>query len=278
MTARAMKPLACLLFAICLSGFSAQAEGPEGGIAAITKPSGDVVLSFVRPGRIVQILVKEGDHVAKGQLLARQDDSEESKALELYKSKAEDKTQVEAQIMIEQQSATDAKNLTKVGASSAYEKDHAVLQQKVDAAKIEIAKRQQEQDGYQYEQNLAIVEKTKLYSPITGTVEELLVHEGESVDNQNMKVLRIVNVDPMWVEVQVPYAQGQDLKEGDSAQIHLSNKSNLDGHVIHVASVSDAASSTVMVRVEAANPNMRKLGEHVTVSFNTPKVASAGQP
>ncbi|HUO10551.1 MAG TPA: efflux RND transporter periplasmic adaptor subunit [Phycisphaerae bacterium] len=254
-----------------------RADTTPDGIPAITKPSQDVILSFVRPGRVVEILVKEGEHVEKGQLLARQDDSEESKALALYKSKAEDMTQIDAQKFIEQQSAKDAENLKKSGAGSQYEKDHAVLQDKVDAAKIKIAESQHEQDVDQYEQNLAIVEKTKLYAPISGLVEELLVHQGESVDTQNMKVMRLVNIDPMWVEVPVPFSQAQELKDGDVAQIRLSNRAILAGKVIHVASVAESASDTLLVRVEVANPEHRKLGERVNVSFNA-KVASAGQP
>lgn len=249
----------------------------SGGIEAITKPSQDVTLSFVRPGRVVEILVKEGDHVEKGQLLARQDDSEELAALALYKSKAEDMTQVDAQKIIEQQSKTDAENLKKTGASSQYEVQHAVLQQKVDAAKIQIAEKQHEQDVDQYQQNQAIVEKTKLYAPFSGTVEELLIHQGESVDTQNMKVMRLVKTDPMWMDVAVPYAEGERLKEGDPAEVKLSNNQTLSGKVIHVASVADSASDTLRVRVEVPNPEHRKLGERVSVSFSAPKVAAASQ-
>src|SRR5271154_4577645 len=102
MTARATNRLACLLLAACFIGPSfgaADAPAPDPKpIDAITKPSQDVILSFVRPGRVVEILIKEGDHVQKGQLLAHQDDSEEGKSLAYYQSKAEDTTQLEAQV------------------------------------------------------------------------------------------------------------------------------------------------------------------------------------
>ena len=279
MPARAFSRLACIFVAIAFASPMLGADVPtDGWIDAITRPSQDVTLSFVRPGRVVEIKVKEGDHVEKGQLLAQQDDSEESKALALYKSKAEDMTQVEAQKIIEQQSANDATNLKKSGAASTYEKEHAILQEKVDAAKIEIALKQHEQDVDQYEQNQAVVEKTKLYAPFSGTVEELLLHQGESVDSQNMKVMRLVDVDPMWMDVPVPYSQGAQLKEGDPAQVKLSNNQVTTGKVIHVASVAESGSDTLRVRVEVPNPDHRKLGEKVSVSFSTVKVAAAGQP
>ena len=281
MPARAFSRLACVIVAIAFTGpmLGADAPSSNGEIDAISKPSQDVTLSFVRPGPVVELKVKEGDHVEKGQLLAQQDDSEEIKALALYKSKAEDNTQVEAQKIIQAQSAQDYKNLTELkDAGSRYERDHARLQAQIDEAKIHIAEKQQEQDRDQFEQNQAIVEKTKLYAPFAGTVEELLVHQGESVDTQNMKVMRLVNVDPMWVEVPVPYAQGEQLKDGDPAQVKLSNSKVVTGKVIHVASVAESASDTLRVRVEVPNPEHRKLGERVSVSFSTAKVAAAGQP
>ena len=148
----------------------------------------------------------------------------------------------------------------------------------MDAAKIQIAEKQHEQDVDLFEQNQAIVGKTKLKAPFAGTVEELLIHEGESVDTQSMKVMRLVNVDPMWVEVPVPFAQGAQLKDGDPAQVKLSSDKVLTGKVIHVASVAESASDTLRVRVEVPNPERRKLGERVSVSFSTAKVAAAGQP
>ena len=97
MPASAFSRLACVFVAIAIASpvLAADAPSGDGWIDAITKPSQDVTLSFVRPGRVVTIKVKEGDEVQKGDVLAQQDDSEESKALALYKSKAEDMTQVE---------------------------------------------------------------------------------------------------------------------------------------------------------------------------------------
>ena len=47
------------------------------GLEAITKPSQDVKLAFVRPGRIGAVHVKEGQRVQAGQLLMEQDDQAE---------------------------------------------------------------------------------------------------------------------------------------------------------------------------------------------------------
>ena len=76
----------CLGFCLCVPGAVCEAAD----IAAITRPSEDVTLSFVMPGRIAKVLVKEGDEVKAGQLLVQQDDAAELVQLEQLKAEAED--------------------------------------------------------------------------------------------------------------------------------------------------------------------------------------------
>ena len=73
----------CCLFKIALkfllSGYlvffyQVNARAADGGIEAVTRPSADVLLSFVNAGKIREIAVKEGDLVKKGQILLRQND------------------------------------------------------------------------------------------------------------------------------------------------------------------------------------------------------------
>ena len=58
---------------------------PNDSIEAITRPSKDPMLSFVRSGRIAQVMVKKGDVVQAGQLLVRQDDAAEQVQVEQLK-------------------------------------------------------------------------------------------------------------------------------------------------------------------------------------------------
>ena len=41
-------------------------------VEAITKPSQDVTLSFVHPGLVAQVMVKEGDHVNKDDVVVKE--------------------------------------------------------------------------------------------------------------------------------------------------------------------------------------------------------------
>src|ERR671930_587059 len=66
---------------------AAQAEAPAGGGGAgatsmseksFTKPSQEVDLDFSAPGLVIEVNIKEGDAVQKGQVLAKQDVSVEA--------------------------------------------------------------------------------------------------------------------------------------------------------------------------------------------------------
>jgi RND family efflux transporter MFP subunit len=248
-------------------------------IDAFTKGSQDVILSFDRPGRLVELPVKEGDTVKANQLVAKQDDSEEEAAASFAKFTAEDQTTIKAEQAVLEQKRVDLKNLINSNAGSLYERDQAKLEVTVEEAKVTLQQSQQTENQYKYQQAKAALDKTRLFSPIDGVVQETRVQVGESVDVQNMKVIRIVKLDPLWIDVAVPFAQAEQLKLQDPATVTLSNKETRPGHVIHVAAVADSASDTLLVRVEVANPDQRKAGERVGVTFPTAgRVASLDNP
>ena len=63
-----------LILSIAIPAAPNQADF-ETVVAAITAPSADVTLSFVQPGRIAKVNIKEGQSVKIGQLLVQQDDA-----------------------------------------------------------------------------------------------------------------------------------------------------------------------------------------------------------
>jgi multidrug resistance efflux pump len=107
-------------------------------------------------------------------------------------------------------------------------------------------------------------------SPIDGRIEKIDVEVGESV-NALTEVIRVVRTDPLWVDAPVPLQEGLRLKPGMTARIQIvgagPGEEALEGRVIFVSSVADAASGTLRVRLEVPNKSGRPAGEHVLVSF-----------
>jgi HlyD family secretion protein len=273
----ALLMVASLMTAISTPGLAQESARPK-GYQAVTKPSKDVLISFVRPGRVVEMLVDVGDEVKAGQLVARQDDAEEKAALAIDERKAKDETQVNAQITIMKQKQKEAERMRASGDSvGILELEAAELQAKVEEARVAMSKEQREQDNLKFQQSTIAVEKLKLLSPIDGVIAQRLLEKGETADGGNMKALRIVQLDPLRIEVAVRIAEARKLKEGNAASIAFSDKTRV-GKIMRIFPVGDAASETMIVRVEVPNPDKLSSGEKVFVDFTPAGAGVAAKP
>jgi Cu(I)/Ag(I) efflux system membrane fusion protein len=155
------------------------------------------------------------------------------------------------------------------GAASRLEVDQARLDVTIAELSVELAKLQQEQYQSQYDQQRLLIERMRLESPVNGTVEQVLIEEGESVDALE-KVVRVVNVDPLWIDAPVPLHQTAGLKPGAEVAVEFTapGGQRRKGRVLHVGSVADAASATLRVRIEVDNPTGRPAGETVFVHLD----------
>jgi RND family efflux transporter MFP subunit len=263
--------------ALSVSTMQAQDAARPKGYQAVTKPSMDVILSFVHPGRVAEMLVDVGDEVKANQLLAREDDTEEQAALAIDESKAKDDTTVTAQQKIAAEKAMSAKRMQESGTGvGVLELEDALLQADVEQAKVKLSVVQHLQDELKFKQSSIAVEKMKLYSPINGIVAQRLLEVGESADGGDMKALRIVQLDPLRIEVPVPILESRKLKEGGSADVAFADKVRT-GKIVRIFPVGDAASETLLVRVEIPNPDKLSSGEKVFVNF-APAAAGVAKP
>jgi RND family efflux transporter MFP subunit len=245
------------------------------GLEAVTKPSADIEMAFVRGGRVAEVLVKEGDQVKEGQRLASQDDQVEQIQLLQLKAKAQDQTRI---LAAEAQHLQKIEDLKKVegakmkGAATDWEVEHARLDVSIAKLNLQLCRFEHEQDRLKYEENKADVERLRLVSPINGLVEEVAIKPGESP--QPMKLaIRVVKTNPLWIDVIAPLALARNLKPGQDASISFpgygppGTGSLMKGRIIFVSAVSKAGSDTLRVRVEVDNPAPRPAGERVGVSF-----------
>lgn len=259
-----------------LTGWAAADEGIE----ALTMPSKDLQLSFHQPGRVEKIPVKEGDVVKEGQLLAQQDDSAEQANLEQQKIQADDTVRIKAAEAQLDQKKLDLKNLQyalEQKAATQYEVDHAALDVTIADLSLQLAQVQHRQDELKYKEVKAQVERMRLLSPMNGKIERIVVHEGETADPQ-AKVIRVVKLDPLWIEVSVPLTACGGVKVGQTAEVLYPGQDKpVAGQVDFVSAV--AVADTLTIRVEVPNPRMRRAGDRVKVRFpaapNCPPAAAS---
>ncbi|MFW6155068.1 MAG: efflux RND transporter periplasmic adaptor subunit [Planctomycetota bacterium] len=249
-----------------------------------TRPSDMRQLSFTRPGRIAEVLVDEGDVVEPGIMLVRQDDRLEREELKILKVQAEDQTRVKFAEAGLAKAALDLEVAREVAAEDGvtpWELREAELEHKLKQASLEIARIEQQQAIADYEKMAIRLDQMQLTSPIRGRVERIFMREGESADALE-KVIVVVQTDPLWVDLPVAVSEATAVEPGQQARVQFVNEAGLVddetvmGEVVYMASVADAGSGTLTVRVEIPNPRHRPAGGHVRVTFEPrPEQAAA---
>ena len=80
-----------------------------------------------------------------------------------------------------------------------------------------------------------------------------------------------MQIDPLWIDAPVPLEKAKDLQYEDKTQVIFpgSGEMSIEGKIIFIGAVADAASDTLRVRVQVPNKSNRPAGEHVRVIFAT---------
>jgi len=193
------------------------------------QPEKEVKISPDVSGEIVELNVKEGDNVEKGQLLLRiRPDvyiSQRDRSLAAISSARARLTQAEAQFKQAELSFERTKQLFSENAisQSDYEQAEAsynVAKAEVDAAKFSVVSA--EASLKEAEENLI---KTSINAPMAGTVSMLLVELGERVAGTNLmagtEILRIADLSRMEAQVEVNENDIVRVSTGDTALIEV---------------------------------------------------------
>lgn len=193
------------------------------------QPEKEVKLTPDVSGEIVELTVREGDRVQRGQLLLRiKPDvyiSQRDRALASISSARARLAQSEAQFMQAELSFNRSKQLfdEQTISKSEFEQaqaSYAVAKAEVDAAKFAVVSA--EAALKEANENLT---KTSIYAPMTGTVSMLLVELGERVAGTNLmagtEMLRVADLSRMEAQVEVNENDIVRVSLGDTALIEV---------------------------------------------------------
>jgi len=148
-------------------------------------------------GTLKKIYVQEGQAVSKGKLLAEIDDAGLKDQLE----------QMQLQLQLAQTTFERTKRLwnKKIGSEIGY------LQAKTNFES-------QQKRVAQMKEQLA---KTKIYAPFSGVIDEVVAKEGEMIAPGMTRIARIVNLNSMYVEANVPESYLPSIKVGSPVAVTL---------------------------------------------------------
>lgn len=245
------------------------------GIKAVTRPSRDAIMGFSAATRVMEMLVAGGQTVTRGQLLIRGDDAEDRIVVKLQELRAQTDLPVQkakkaaelAKLEYERYKEAQAK-----GSASPTEVDRARVSwegAEIDVGQAEVTQRQ---EVVQVDRLKARVEKLRIVAPFDGVVDQISVDVGQTVSESD-KIVRVVNVDPLWIDVPVPTGKTLDLQTESACWVlmDLPGQAGVrQGKVIEVSAVADAASGTRRVRVAVPNPDRTVAGVTAWVRFSEP--------
>ena len=189
-----------------------------GGVAyTLTRPPGAIVLTgivttdevIVSPeiqGRLQQLLVKEGDAVTNGELLAVIQPQEQQANMAFFTSSQQQSTADLAQAQADLENARlnfeRIQGLYSNNVESAQAYDQARTAYQSAGARVESVQKQIQAAGAQMEKAAVQLGHTKISAPVAGIVDTRAALQGEVV-NPGQAIVTLINQDDLWVRADV---------------------------------------------------------------------------
>jgi RND family efflux transporter MFP subunit len=211
----------------------AGAAGKAGGaLECLLEPS--LVASVGSPvdGILEQVLVDRGDHVRRGQVIAKLQSGVEAAQVKVSEARVE-----YSRRKVERNEALFSQQLI-----SAQERDEMVTEMHLNQEEL---KRNQE----------ALRLRT-IVSPLDGVVVERRMAPGESIRSEKSVVFKLAQINPLHVEVIAPAELFGSLRSGATGSVSLEPffPGAHKARVTVVDKLIDAASGTLGVRLQLPNP------------------------
>lgn len=183
-------------------------------------------------GILSHVYVKEGDRVTKGQLLAKIDDGGLSQQLAQLRIQADlAKTTYQRQKRLWEQNI--GSEIQFLQAKSTFEAQQEAINQ--------------------LQQQLA---KTEVRAPFAGSIDDVITEQGNVVAAGTTPLVRLVNLDAMYIEVEVPEGYVSSVTKGKKVEVQLPVLGQtLTTKIRQVSDVINPANRTFKIEIEVPNKN-----------------------
>ena len=189
-------------------------------------------VGFKVPGTVTKVYVSEGDHVAKGQLLAELDPQDMQNSYDMAHAtlnQAEDAMR-RVEMMHSEQSVSDIK--------------YVEVQTKLEQARS------------MYSAAKKRLENTKLYAPVSGVIGKRGIEVGEGY-GMVLSAFTILDIDNVVVKIPVPEREIPNIKKGDEAKVYvlaLGDSVYYNAHIDAIGLSSDPLTHSYEARLNINNP------------------------
>jgi RND family efflux transporter MFP subunit len=214
-------------------------------------------------GVIDSVLVRRGDLVKKGALVATLASGPEKAALQLALSRASmqgDIKSAEARVELTRKKWERADELQKKSFVSANARDEAEAEYRLATEQLRAARENRRLAELDVNRAREVLAQRSIRSPVNGVVVEVLLRPGELMSsNQKDPIMKIAEIDPLNVELVLPVSRYGKIKVGQLAEVFPEEPvgGSYSARVEVVDRVVDAASGTFGVRLRLPNPGNR---------------------
>jgi RND family efflux transporter MFP subunit len=195
-----------------------------------TRQNLDLYPEFV--GKLNRVFIKEGQSVKKGALLAKIDDAGLQEQLD----------QIKLQLDL---------------AKTTFERTERLWNQKIGSEMMYLeAKTRFEGQKKKLDQMKRQLAKTKIYAPFNGTIDQIFSNEGANVAPGITPILRIVNLNKMYVEADVPENYLTSITKGSKARVQIPVLGKSQSTLIRqIGNYIRPSNRTFRVEASLENPN-----------------------
>jgi cobalt-zinc-cadmium efflux system membrane fusion protein len=244
---------------------TSHAAVPELTVTGVVTPdvSRAVPVISLASGRVVDLRVRLGDQVKRGQLLLRIESADASAAVGDYKKAKTDAVLAQSQLERSQEL---------FGRGAIAKKDLEVAQDTADKAKVDLedADARLRVLGIDSESGMAGV--VDVVAPASGVITEQNVTNAAGVKtlDNSPNLLTISDLSHVWIVCDVYENDLPAVHVGDSADIHLAAypDEKVTGRIDDIGPILDPNLHTAKVRIEVQNPGTFRIGMFVTAAFH----------
>jgi HlyD family secretion protein len=246
--------LALLALAVVAGGvFYALTRSPREIVLTGIVTTDEVIVSPEIQGRLQKLLVREGDTVTNGELLAVIQPQEQQANVAFYASSEQQSTadlaQAQADLENDRLNFERIQGLysNKVESVQAY--DQARMTYESAKARVESVQKQIQAAAAQKEKAAVQLGYTKIFAPVNGIVDTRVALQGEVV-NPGQAIVTLINPDDLWVRADVPETDIDRIRLGDKFQVRLPSGATRAGTVFYRGVDADYATQRDVSRTK----------------------------
>jgi multidrug efflux system membrane fusion protein len=197
-----------------------------------TAPNKQAKLGAEIAGKIIQLIVRKGDRVERGQVIALIDKAD----LEIQLQRAQ------AMLKVREKEHKAAKMLQSKGLQGEVAFSNAQASLVEAKAMVSNAK--------------MALKNTQVVAPFSGIVDHLFIEQGDFVGVGD-PVASLIDLHKIVIEADVSERHIQDLELNQTAQVRFIGDIETEGKVRYISRVSSVSTNTFPIEIELANPEQR---------------------